>query len=521
MKKREDIVQKFSTFLSFGDYNSRGKSFWQADPQLERQIKRLTQSDPGAKEEFWAKYFLKTLREVSQTESSRAASISSLRFSVTPLPLPSPSETVTSPQTLKIPPLITARHLSAYLQEACLWAAQKSHLKYQFLRYKYPIEEYFQIASSFANLPDKLLKSFNLDHPRSNIEGYAKIAIFRFIRDKIYQHDVEAKSRKFSDYGLLKDLTAKELKEALASQGINQQKIDLYRLAWQCFNEIYQPQQECSTRKLEPPTQEILNQIADYYNQRLNQLDLPKLAANEDKVQEILEFCIKAARNYRTKQFLPLEEYDNISDTTPTPWDIAVYEEENQQVQLLVAKVFATIPEAGQVMLILWQGLDLTQSEIATVIKAKYPELQKQYQVARHLARYTKNILKDFVDEWNLANPSCAIADEQDLAKIKEALDECLQSHCKRSIDSILEQASQEVNIADKSLVLSNTLNMNQPTTTEVSPEALNAKQSLTKAFISKLETELNLPIDAILPMFNKVVVYVEEWLVYAQLSLR
>lgn len=520
MNKREDIVQKFSTFLSFGDRQSGHKYFWQTDSQLERQIKRLTQSDPEAKEEFWAKYFLKRLREVSLTESSRGGSISAIRFSVTPLSLPFPSRTVVNPQTLKISPLITARHLSAYLQEACLWAAQKTHFKYQFLRYKYPIEEYFQIAASFANLPEKLFKNFNLDRPRSNIESYAKLAIFRFIRDKIYQHDVEAKSRKFSNYGLLKDLSAKELKEALASQGINQQTIELYRLIWQCFSEIYQPLQECSTRSLEPPTQKDLKQIADYYNQRLNQLDLPKLLANEDKVQQILEICIKAARNYRTKQFLPLEEHDLISDSTPTPWDIAVYEEENQQVQLLVAKVFAAIPEAGQIMLILWQGLNLTQSEIATVIKTKYPELQKQYQVARNLAKYTKNIVKDFTNEWNQANPGNAIDNEQDLAKIKEALDECLQSHCQRLVKSILEQASQEVNNREKSLVFSsNRLHQNQPITVEVLQEALKAKKSLTKVFIFKLETELNLPIDAILPVFNKVVILVEESLVYAQLT--
>jgi hypothetical protein len=414
MKKREDIVQKFSTFLSFSDRNNGRKSFWQADPQLEHQIKCLTQSDPEAKAEFWAKYFLKNLREVSQAESNRRTAISSIEFSVISLPLPSSSPTATSSQTLKTSPLLTARHLSAYLQEACLWAAEKSHFKYHFLRYKYPIEEYFQIAASLANLPNKLFKSFNLDHPRANIEGYAKLAIFRFIRDKLYQHDVEAKSRKFSDYGLLKDLNAKELKEALASQGINQEKIDLYRLTWQCFNEIYQPQQEGSNRNLKPPTQEDLKQINDYYNQRLNQLSLPKLVTNESKVQEILETCIKAARNYRTRQFLPLEGFDNIADTTPSPWDIVVHEEENQQVQLLVAKVFAAIPEAGQIMLILWQGLNLTQSEIATVVKSKYPELQKQYQVARHLARYTKNLLKDFVKEWNQVNPGNAIDDEQD-----------------------------------------------------------------------------------------------------------
>lgn len=520
MKKREDIVQKFSTFLSFGDYNSRGKSFWQADPQLERQIKRLSQSDPEAKEEFWAKYFLKTLKEVSQSEiranmenlSNSVVNYSAevMQSSGVGLCDRTSALVVTNAQTLEVFPLITARHLSAYLQEACLWAAQRSYHKYQFLRHRYAIEDYFQIAASFANTPAKLLKSFDLEHPRSNIEAYAKTVIFRLIRDKLYQQDIEAKRGKFSDYGLLKDLNTKELKEALISQGMAQRKIDLYRLVWQCFNEIYQPQQERGKSNLEPPNKEILKQISQCYNQQINRLNLVGLVANEDKIQEILEICIKAARDYRTKQFIPLEEHDNISDVNPSPWDIAVQEEERQQVQLLVCKLFESIPDTGQIMLILWQGLDLTQSEIATVIKGKYPELQKQYQVARHLARYTKNILKDFVNEWNLANLGYAIADEQDLAKIKEALDECLQSYCKGLVSSILERVSEEIDTAEKS-------DLNQLTTTENPQRLLNAKQALTKAFISKLEIKFSLPVDAVSPVFDKLTSFVEEWLTYAK----
>ncbi|MEH2141133.1 hypothetical protein [Nostoc sp.] len=41
-------------------------------------------------------------------------------------------------------------------------------------------------------------------------------------------------------------------------------------------------------------------------------------------------------------------------------------------------------------MLILWLGLNLTQTEMAVVLKNKYPEIQKQYQVARQLARYSR-----------------------------------------------------------------------------------------------------------------------------------
>ena len=123
MKKREDIVQKFSTFLKFGDIPSgtvrERKSLWQTDLRLERQMKRLVQSDVEAKAEFWAKYFLKTLRELSQAENSiDAGELASCAKG---------DGTIASPQTLEISILIPSRHLSAYLQEACFWAAQKSY----------------------------------------------------------------------------------------------------------------------------------------------------------------------------------------------------------------------------------------------------------------------------------------------------------------------------------------------------------------------------------------------------------
>jgi hypothetical protein len=491
MKKREDIVQRFSTFLSLCDRHLTQQSIWQADLHLERQMKRLVQSDPEAKEEYWARHFLKMLRECGEEGNW------GVRDRSYSLP-------VTNFQVLDISTLKTSRHLSAYLQEACLWAANKSYQKFSFIRHKYPLEEYFQIASSIANLPAKLLKSYNLEHPHSNIEGYAKTAIWRLVRDKIYQQDLEAKGGKFSDYGLLKDLNNKELKEALASEGINQQQIELYRLAWQCFNEIYQPQQSLGSRSLEPPTKQQLKQIADYYNQQLNRLDLPASPGDGDKIKEMLALCIKAARNYRTGQFFPIEDYSNLSDPMPTFWDVAIQEEETQQVQLLVSGLFATIPEAGQTMLILWQGLNLTQSEIATVIKNKYPELQKQYQVARHLARYTKNLLRDFANEWNQVNPGNSLNDEQDLERIRESLDECLESHCKQLLGWILEPIKKQVSEKVKS---------KKTTVIDEYEKFAEVNQSLTNALIAQLENTLNLPADALSSASKKVSFFVQQWL--------
>ncbi|HEY9866352.1 MAG TPA: hypothetical protein V6D21_19430 [Candidatus Obscuribacterales bacterium] len=497
MNKRDDIVRKFSTFLSFGDR----KAIWQADPQLERQMKYLVVSDPEAKAEFWARYFLKILKDISQEGCQEFTDFDNTKLST------HANSITTRSQTLEIPSLITARHLSAYLQEACLWAAQKSYLKYKFIRYKYPLEEYFQIASSFAHQPVKLLKSFNLDHPASNIEGYAKTVLFRLIRDQLYQQDLEVKRDKFSDYGLLRVLNAKELKESLLSHGIHQSKLDLYRIVWQYFNEIYPHQKQGYNCNLDLDNGEIFKQIAESYNQRINQLNLSQKVAKEDTIQEMLAICIKAARNYRTKQFIPLEEYDTISDLNPTPLDIAIQQEERQQIQLMISKLFANLPKVGQIMLILWQGLELTQSEIATVVKSQYPELQKQYQVARHLARYTKTILKQFVIEWNQVNPSQLIQDEQSLEVIKESLDDCLQLHCQRLVTSILQNVIDQMSEDDQLLFF--TAKINNP-----APEILTVKQTLMNRFSCNLEVELKLSQNVFNLVNNKIFNFVEGWLI-------
>lgn len=475
MKKREDIVQKFSTFLSFGDYNSGQKTTWKADSQLERHMKSLVQSDPDAKEEFWTRHFLKTLREVFPQEGSQGTA-----------------------DTVKI-----ARHLSAYLQETCIWAAQKTQQKFKFLRHKYAIEEYFQIACSFANLPAKLFKNFNLDHPNCNLEGYAKTAILRFIRDKIYQQDIEAKRVKFSEHGLLKDLTNKELQEALVAKGFNQSQIDLYRLAWQCFDEIYQVKQSFSSRSLEPPNQEYLKQITFCYNQRLKNLDFPATPVDEEKIKEMLQICIQAARNYRTKNFLPLPDFETMSDPMPTLWDTIVQEEEREQVQLIVSRLFEAMPEPGQTMLKLKQGLNLTQTEIATVMKNKYPELQKQYQVHRHLSRYTRNLLRDFVTEWNKINPDFSLNDESDIARVKESFEECLESHCKRLVYSLIARIVEEGSQSEK---------REKKPVWGLEHTRGEEKRSLTESLTINLEKILNIPVNSQSLFQDKLANIIEEW---------
>ncbi len=513
MKKREDIIEKFSTFLSFGNSSSDLNPIWQTDPNLERCIKSLVESEPDANEEFWAQYFLKVLRKASTEEDTEtkangdAVNIDGLSAS-TRLPFTTSS-------------LIAGRHMSAYLQEACLWASQKAYQRFKYLRHKYPLEEYFQIANAAANPPGKLLKNFNVEYPLTNIEGYAKTAIIRLISNTIYQHDIEAKRGKFSDYGLLKDLNAKELREALLSKGINHKKLNSYCLVWRCLDKIYQPTRSQGSRSLEPPNQQHLQEIAHCYNQQINKLDFPTAPVSSEKVQSMLSTCVRAARDYRTKRFLSLEEYDNIFDPTLTPWDTLIQEEAWKQVNSIICKLFASIPETGQIMLKLWQGLSLTQTEIATILRANYPDLQKQYQVARQLSRYNQSILKDLVKELKKVHPDICFHNEKDIENIKDAMNECIRSHCQKLLYSTLDIIGEKSPEQDKLLAISHEIqilgkqNYQQISIflSEASSVLSQVKQNLIISFKNELEKSMNLEKNSLEIVNQKIAEFIEEWL--------
>ncbi|MEH2002718.1 MAG: sigma-70 family RNA polymerase sigma factor [Nostoc sp.] len=512
MKKREGIIQQFSSFLSLRNDQKNCNFVWQVDVDLERDISSLTQLEPDAKEEYWARYFLKILREVSQEELLKICSQTEnkQKFRVS----------TSSAEKISKSSSRAEKHLSAYLQEACLWAARKSYQRFKFIQHKYPLEEYFQIANSAIFPPAKLLKSFDFERSQSNIEGYAKTSIIRFISNTIYQKDLEGKREKFSNYGLLKDLTKKEMQEALTIRGINQNLVNLYCLTWQCLEEIYQPNQRQGSRSLETPSAECFQAIASLYNERCNQLGFMETPVSKDRIQEILEICIQAARDYRTKSFLPLENYENLTDSRYTALDNLVQEEEWQQVSSLVSSLFSAISETSQIMLILGLGLNLTQSEMAVVLKNKYPQLQKQYQVARQLAKYNKILLKDFIQESQKFYPEICLHEEKDIEIIKESLDECLQLHCQKICKSTLDKIIQEWQIEGKISVLQLRLTDQEKIdkklvhpTWKRSISRNEVNENLREAFMYQLEIDMGLPKNSLVVVSNKLAIFVDEWL--------
>ncbi|BAZ69949.1 putative group 3/4 sigma-70 RNA polymerase sigma factor [Fischerella sp. NIES-4106] len=545
MKKREDIIEKFSTFLSFGNPGSDGNPIWRTDPELERCMRSLVESQRDANEEFWAQYFLKVIREKStqqETETQeqgeqggQGGQQDTGNFSASPHhPSGGSLRDAARTQSLqrRVPPqrpphrittssFIAGKHLSAYLQEACLWASQKSYQRFKYLQHKYPLEEFFQIANAAANPASKLLKNFNFEYPLTNIEGYAKTAIIRLISNTIYQHDLEAKRGKFSDYGLLKDLNTKELREALLYQGINHTKLDLYCLVWQCLDKIYQPARCQGGRSLEPPNQQHLQEIAYCYNQKINKLDFPTTSISSEKVQHMLSICVRSARDYRTKRFLPLEEYDNVSDPIPTLWDNLIQQETWEQVQSIVSNLFASLPEAGQTIFKLWQGLNLTQTEIAIILKNKYPDLQKQYQVARHSDRYIRNLLKKIAIELNKLDPDICFKNEKELENIKDAMNECLRFHCQKIFYSTLDKIIEQFPEQEKISMLTNQIHTLEQTNyqqitvfiSEGSQIISHLKKYLAICFKNELEESIKLEKNSLAIVNHKIADFVEEWL--------
>ncbi len=469
MKKRDDTVQKFSTFLIFGEVNKRPNLIWQTDLQLERHMKRLIQTSSEVRTEYWVYYFLKIVKAHQSVQQ------------------------VSSPDCLNK----ATGHLSSYLQEACLWAAHKCYQRFSFIRHKYPLDELFQIANLAVNPPGKLFRSFDVEHPQANLNAYAKTAILRFTGNFIYTQDIEAKREKFSDYGLLKDLTAKELKEALLARGVNRDDINCYYLAWQCFDEINPPLYNSTNRALSPPNLQF-EYITSYYNQRCHELKLNSQSVVA--IQQILSTCIQAARNYRTKKFISLDEHDNITDYNPSILENIIQYEEWQEAQSIIKESFLALPEQGQLMLKLWHGLGLTQYEIAGAITSKYTDIKKQYQVARHLGKYTRTLLNITISYWQKHGAEVNVGNDYNIEAIKDAMNDCLQIYTQQEFYNTLDRVAQ-INIADnipfRDIDNDNTI-----------------KQSLINAFQKELEISMQLGINALDAVQNKLATFFDDWLI-------
>ena len=191
MHSRQGIIELFSTFLEFEADCFKG---WTSDPILRRSmhicLDRLPQFE--ASEKIWTLYWYKLWQAH--------------------------------------PNGLAERHLIAYLQEPCYWAANKT-AKYC-TNPQYQLSDYCQMANAEIS---KVLEGFKPEQ-NSNLNTYARIVLPNLLRDRLRQRK---EADNCTDWALLRKLSKKRLVESLQWVGLSSESIAQYRLAWICFKELY------------------------------------------------------------------------------------------------------------------------------------------------------------------------------------------------------------------------------------------------------------------------------------------
>lgn len=392
MRSRQDITELFSTFAQLEADRFRK---WLTEPKLHRSIKKCLDNtgEVAIAENFWAIYWHKHWQNQSHN--------------------------------------LAKMHLSAYLQEQCYWAAEKTVAKFA-TNNQYTLADYFQLANAEV---ENILKGFKPEIS-NNLQSYAQMAISTRLRDILRQRK-EADS--CTNWGLLRKVSKKQVLASLSHAGLSPAMIAQYRLAWSCFQERYLPNQPGGNGKLPEPNRQLWEDVANLYNsERLNQLTLYTQKCSADTIEQIL---IRTATYLREYLYPPVSSLDalkseddsHITFDLPDPSsdsliaDILAQEEaQNRQNQLsqmkaVLSQALQDCNNQSQEILKLYYQQGLTQQDIIKQLQISQPTVSRRLIKAREsllaaLIRWsqetlnisvTSNQIKDmsnFLEEWLRSN---------------------------------------------------------------------------------------------------------------------
>jgi DNA-directed RNA polymerase specialized sigma subunit len=379
MKRRRDIVELFSTFLQLDDHYDALGPGWEKSPRLASNITKIIEIEPSAKEEFWAQYWLKESIKDSQTKSP------------------------------------AREHLSAYLEEACYWTALKIYQ--QLAAYQLRRVDCFLMLREVAANPVKLFK--NYDYKSSSVKTYSQFPLKSAVLDEV------RKGRELDKYtwpALLRAVTKKRLKESLHKANIKEPKMSQCLLAWQCFRDKYVPTKAAGSKQLQPPDRAQMEAIANHYNQQRNPKESTVIG---QEIQKLLELCVQVIQDCSKTSFVSIEDCISepafISENFIEEQDAV--ESEYYQVNQVLSKAFADLPEETQTLLNLWYGLGMIQSDLALVFG-----IAQQYQVSRMVGKHKQILLKTLA-EWSQKTWQITLNSQQ-LDEIGKQLDGWLEEHC-------------------------------------------------------------------------------------------
>lgn len=376
MRSRQQITELFSTFLQFeADHFDR----WVTDARLWRRMQQLQQREGQQREG--------QQRERQQLQTAEAPT--SERFWV----MYWHNLWQTQPQPADL-------HLTAYLQEACYWAAQQTVRKFADLQYR--LSDCFQIAIAEVNT---VLKGFNPERGAS-LKTYANMAFNSVLRDALRQRQIVDLC---SNWTLLRRISKKRLLEALKFGGLSD-AIPQYQLAWVCFKTVYVP--PTAAERLPKLDTAFWEKVADLYNVERQQLLTPGTAIDAATLERWLSQTAGWVRSYLYPAVGSLNTPKFGEDTTEVQDMLAadgadsllselVAEEEtadraNQQAQLnqALSDAIANLDRQSQDILRLYYQQGLTQQQIMGELALS------QASVSRRLSKARENLLTATV-QWS------------------------------------------------------------------------------------------------------------------------
>lgn len=355
MRSRQGITELFATFLQFDADRVIG---WATDARLRRNITNRQQklSKPES-EDFWVSYWYKEW--LSQTQN------------------------------------LASGHLTAYLQEVCYWAANKTATR--FASGQYTLSDCFQ---AIATKTDKVLQGFKPDMG-FNIKNYAS-AIFSSELKELLRQQKEVDIS--TDWRLLRKVTQKRLIESLENAGLNPHIIERYILVWKSYQALYAPRKEKGTRKLATPSDAVWQSIAQLYNQQRNQLSQSVPECDGKTAEQMMVAAAKAIRAYlypnmaslnattgdnggEFQDILPQLREDSLLSQIEAEEEIQERKSQHSKISDVLIAAISELDEQGQNIIKYYYQGDLKQSEIAKKLGVK------QYTVSRKLSKYKEQLL--------------------------------------------------------------------------------------------------------------------------------
>jgi hypothetical protein len=148
------------------------------------------------------------------------------------------------------------------------------------------------------------------------------------------------------------------------------------------------------------------------------------------ELELLLGKCIAAARQLINPKLVEYpEDFEPISTNEPLEaLLLAETADEAGDVATILARAFGELSTSQQTAILLWKGLQLTQTEIANIFAKKEPNfMKKQFEVARQIDRCRIQLLRSLIAALV---PKDSI-DKERIASLKPDLDDWLERYCR------------------------------------------------------------------------------------------